>query len=71
MEVTFSDTLGVAVSFRGMPSYILAFRLRHQPVGSPRWYTYSCTAQGQLVLARRKAPSTQERTKTESRAGSY
>jgi hypothetical protein len=70
MEVTFSSTLGVGVSFRGMPKYILALRLRHQPVGPPRWYTYSCTTQGDLVLTERRAPSTDERTKTESRAAS-
>jgi hypothetical protein len=57
MEVEFSDTLGVAVSFKWIPSYVLALRLRHQPVGPPRWYTYACTPQGDLVLTRRPRPS--------------
>lgn len=50
MEVAFTDALSVAVSFRGVPSYVLALRLRHHPVGPPRWYSYACTAQGDLAL---------------------
>ena len=50
MEVAFTDDLSVAVSFKGVPNYVLALRLRHQPVGPPRWYSYACTAQGNLEL---------------------
>ena len=51
MDVDFTDELTVAVSFRGIPNWVMAMRLRHQPVGPPRWYSYSCTAKGDLVLA--------------------
>jgi hypothetical protein len=51
MDVDFTDELTVAVSFRGIPNWVMAMRLRHQPAGPPRWYSYSCTAKGDLVLA--------------------
>jgi hypothetical protein len=56
MEVAFTDALSVGVNFRKIPDYVPAFRLRHQPVGPPRWYTYSCTTQGDLVLTERPKP---------------
>lgn len=57
MEVAFTDELSVAVSFRGIPNWVLALRLRHQPVGPPRWYRYSCTAQGDLELTEIPKPT--------------
>jgi hypothetical protein len=57
MEVAFTDQLSVAVSFRGIPNWVLALRLGHQPVGPPRWYRYSCTAQGNLELTEIPKPS--------------
>jgi hypothetical protein len=50
MEVALTDELSVGVNLRGIPNWVLAFRLRHQPLGPPRWYKYSCTAQGNLEL---------------------
>lgn len=56
MEVLFSDDLSVGVSFVKLPDYVIALRLRAQPPGPPRYYTYSCTPQGDLLLAERKKP---------------
>ena len=33
MDVDFTDELTVAVSFRGIPNWVMAMRLRHQPPG--------------------------------------
>jgi hypothetical protein len=56
MEVRFSDDLSVGVSFVKLPHYVIALRLRAQPPGPPRYYTYSCTPQGDLVLTQRAKP---------------
>lgn len=57
MEVTFSDDLAVGVSFVKIPDYVIALRLRAQPPGPPRYYVYSCTPDGNLVLSERPKPS--------------
>ena len=56
MEVLFSDDLSVGVSFVKLPDYVIALRLRAHPPGPPRYYTYSCTPQGDLVITERKKP---------------
>jgi hypothetical protein len=50
MAVDFTDELTVAVSFRGIPNWVMAMRLRHQPPGPPRWYRYACTAKGEPIF---------------------
>ena len=57
MDVDFTDDITVAVSFRGIPNWVLALRLNQQPAGPPRWYSYSCTTQGNLVLVEIPKPS--------------
>jgi hypothetical protein len=56
MEVIFTDALAVGVNLTKIPDYVLALRLRAQPPGPVRYYTYSCTPEGQLVLAERQPP---------------
>ncbi|HJU04922.1 MAG TPA: hypothetical protein VJ692_07180 [Nitrospiraceae bacterium] len=56
MEVAFSDNLAVGVSFVKVPDYVIALRLRAQPPGPARYYTYSCTPEGNLVLNERPKP---------------
>ena len=56
MEVLFSDDLSVGVSFVKLPYYVIALRLRAQPPGPARYYTYSCTPQGDLRIAERQKP---------------
>lgn len=58
MEVIFSDDLAVGVSFVKIPDYVIALRLRAQPPGPPRYYTYSCSPDGNLILTELKKPST-------------
>jgi hypothetical protein len=55
MEVTFSDDVAFGVSLENVPGYVFAFRLRKYPKAR-RFYTYSCTPQGQLVLTERQPP---------------
>lgn len=57
MEVIFSDDLAVGVSFVKIPDYVIALRLRANPPGPPRYYTYVCTSDGNLVLTERAKPS--------------
>jgi len=57
MEVQFSPSLAVGVSFLKVPDYVIALRLRAQPPGPPRYYTYSCTLDGNLILKDRPKPS--------------
>ncbi len=56
MEVIFSDDLAVGVSFMKIPDYVIALRLRAHPPGPPRYYTYICTSEGNLVLQERPKP---------------
>jgi hypothetical protein len=67
MEVIFSDDLAVGVSFVKIPHYVIALRLRVQPPGPPRYYTYFCTPDGDLVLAERKKPTAVSQTPTSLR----
>ena len=39
------------------PDYVIALRLRAQPSGPARYYTYSCTPDGNLILSEQKKPS--------------
>lgn len=64
MEVQFSPSLAVGVSFVKIPDYVIALRLRAQPPGPPRYYTYSCTLDGNLILSERKPPSTPQNSTT-------
>lgn len=64
MEVQFSPGLAVGVSFVKIPDYVIALRLRAQPPGPPRYYTYACTPKGDLVLSERRPPSTPQNPTT-------
>ena len=57
MEVQFAPDLAVGVSFVKIPDYVIALRLRAQPPGPARYYTYSCTPDGNLILSEQKKPS--------------
>lgn len=50
MDVVFSDTLTVGVSFVKVPDYVSALRLGAQPVGPVRHYIYFCAPDRNLVL---------------------
>jgi hypothetical protein len=54
--VTFSNGIVVYVSFEKIPDFVAAARWYPKPAGPTRFYTYSCTPGGQLVLSERKRP---------------
>jgi|SRR4029077_11892460 hypothetical protein len=54
--VEFSNGIVVYVSFQKIPNFVAAARLYPKPAGPSRFYTYSCTPGGQLVLSERKQP---------------
>lgn len=67
MEVQFAPGLEVGVSFVKIPDYVIALRLRAHPPGPPRYYIYSCTPDGNLVLKERPAPAAAPQTPTSLR----
>jgi len=54
--VTFSNGFVVYVSFQKIPNFVAAALWYPKPGGPTRFYTYSCTPGGQLVLSERKQP---------------
>jgi hypothetical protein len=54
--VTFSNGFVVYVSFEKIPNFVAAALWYPKPAGPTRFYTYSCTPGGQLVLSERKKP---------------
>jgi len=54
--VEISNDIVVYVSFQKIPNFVAAARWYPKPAGPTRFYTYSCTPGGQLVLSERKQP---------------
>ena len=54
--VWFPNDIVVYVSFEKVPDFVAAARWYPKPAGPSRFYTYSCTPAGQLVLSERKRP---------------
>ena len=50
------DGVAVYVSFAKLPDFVVAARWEPKPAGRSRYYTYSCTPQGEVVFRERAKP---------------
>jgi hypothetical protein len=55
-RVVFPDNIVVLVSLSRVPDFVFAARWEPKPAAPTRFYTYSCTPNGQLVLRERAPP---------------
>jgi hypothetical protein len=55
-RIDFPRNIAVYVSLKQVPHFVVAARWYPEPAGPSRFYTYSCTRDGKLVLSERKQP---------------
>ena len=55
-RVEFPDNIVVLVTLSSVPDFVAAAQLEPKPAKQTRFYTYSCTPDGQLVLKERAPP---------------
>ncbi len=55
-RINFPINIAVYVTLARIPDFVAAARWYPKPAGPSRFYTYSCTPGGQLVLSERKQP---------------
>ena len=55
-RVDFPGNVAIYLTFAKIPDFVAAARWYPKPAGPSRFYTYSCTPGGQLVLSERKQP---------------
>jgi hypothetical protein len=55
-RIDFPNDIAVYVTLARVPDFVVAARWYPKPAGRSRFYTYSCTPGGQLVLSERKQP---------------
>ncbi len=55
-RIDFPKDIAVYVSLSRVPDFVAAARWYPKPAGRSRFYTYSCTRDGNLVLSERKQP---------------
>jgi hypothetical protein len=54
--IDFPNKIAVYVTLARVPDFVVAARRYPKPAGPSRFYTYSCTPDGQLVLSERPPP---------------
>lgn len=54
--VTFPDDIVVYVLLAKVPDFVVAARWYPKPAGQSRFYTYSCTSDGEVVFTERQKP---------------
>lgn len=55
-RTNFPNKIAVYVTLAKVPDFVVAARWEPKPAGKSRFYTYSCTRDGRLVLTERKKP---------------
>jgi len=55
-RIEFPNNIAVYVTLAKVPDFVVAARWYPKPAGPSRFYTYSCTQDGRLVLSERKGP---------------
>ena len=55
-RVEFPDNIVVLVTLSSVPDFVAAAQLEPKPAKQTRFYTYSCTPDGQLLLKERAPP---------------
>jgi len=55
-RIDFPQDIAVFVNLSRLPDFVVAARWFTKPAGQSRYYTYSCTWDGKLVLSERNKP---------------
>ncbi len=55
-RINFPNKTAVYVTLAKVPDFVVAARWYPKPAGPSRFYTYSCTPDGRLLLSERKRP---------------
>jgi hypothetical protein len=55
-RINFPNGIAVYVTLAKVPDFVVAARWYPKPAGKSRFYTYSCTSDGQVVFTERKQP---------------
>ena len=55
-RINFPNKVAVYVSLANVPDFVAVARRYPEPAGPVRYYTYSCTRDGTLLLGKRKPP---------------
>lgn len=55
-RIEFPNDIAVYVTLAEVPDFVVAARWYPKPAGKSRFYTYSCTSDGQVVFTERQRP---------------